>query len=232
MPPIKTDFKRKSGLRDARLFVIATEGSDTEKIYFEALKNTFIHTRSRVQIEVLNRVDFGINANNSSPIDVLKTLDEFKKRYHLKSDDQLWLVIDRDCQNIKDKGLSEIVQQIIQKKYFLALSNPCFELWLVLHFENPNGFDEAKCAEYLKNEKENKKNDPKRLLEKKLADYLDGYKKSAFNTALLMERINQALEHAKMLPMLEGERWHSNLGTQVWALVEELVPPSELIGTN
>ncbi len=222
MPIIKTDFKRKTGLRDHRLFIIAAEGSDTEKLYFEAIKNKFRITR--VQIEVLKRTDFGINETNSSPIDVLKTLDEFKKRYHLKSDDQLWLVIDRDRQNIKDKQLSEIAQQIVQKKYFLALSNPCFELWLLLHFENPRDWDENKQDEYF----ENKKEGAKRLLERLLSAHLEGYDKAAYDTEKLMAQIDAAITHAEYLPIKENERWHSTLGTKVGELVAQLIPQSTI----
>jgi hypothetical protein len=218
MPPIKTDFKRKSGLRDARLFVIAAEGCDTEKLYFEAIKNTFKNTR--IHIEVLNRTDFGIAANNSSPKDVLKTLDEFKKLHNLKKDDQLWLIIDRDRQNVSDKQLSEVAKQVVQKKYFLGLTNPCFEFWLVLHFENPNDFDAEKQATYLKNEKTNEK----RLLERILSEHIGGYSKSVYKTDLLMQNIRTAIAHAKALPLPENERWHTSIGTQVGDLVAQLVP--------
>lgn len=222
MPPIKTDFKRKSGLRDARLFVIAAEGSDTEKLYFEAIKTTFRNTR--IHIEVLNRTDFGIAATSSSPMHVLKTLDEFKKRYNLKNDDQLWLIIDRDKQNVSDKQLSHIAKQVIQKKYFLGLTNPCFEFWLILHFENPNNFDEAKRNAYLKNEKTG----DKRLLEKVLATYRGSYNKANYETKLLMQAIDKAIAHAKMLTLPENERWHTGIGTQVGELVAQLVPNKHL----
>jgi hypothetical protein len=218
MPLIKKDFKRKSGERDARFFVIATEGSKTEKLYFEAIKEKF--KNRRIYIEVLNREDFGISPTNSSPKDVLKTLDEYKKRYDLKSDDQLWLVIDRDEGNIDDKQLREIAQKVVQKKYFLGLTNPCFEFWLVLHFENPKDFDEEKENIYLKNEKTG----GKRILERVLAEHLNGYNKSAYSTAPLMEKIYSAIDHAKALPLPENERWHRKLGTQVGDLVEQLVP--------
>lgn len=218
MPPIKTDFKRKSGLRDARLFVIAAEGSDTEKLYFEAIKKTFRNTK--VHIEVLNRTDFGIAATNSSPKDVLKTLDSFKNRHNLKSDDQLWLIIDRDRQNVRDEQLSKIAQQVLQKKYFLGLTNPCFEFWLVLHFENPHNFDSTTRLTYF----ENKKTGDKRLLEKVLSGHLNGYDKAKYDTNILMQNIYTAIEHAKALPLPDIERWHTDLGTQVGDLVVQLVP--------
>jgi hypothetical protein len=218
MPLIKKDFKRKSGYRDARLFVIAAEGSRTEKRYFDAIKTTFKNTR--IHVEVLNKEDYGISERNSAPKDVLKTLDAFKKTYHLKSDDQLWLVIDRDPQNTSEEQLSEIAREVAQKGYFLGLTNPCFEFWLVLHFENPSDFDTAKREIYLKNEKTG----DKRFLERCLVTHLGSYNKATFATKPLMQNIYAAIKHVKALPLPENKRWHTDIGTQVGDLVEQLVP--------
>jgi len=62
----RRDFVRRSGLRDATLFVIASEGAVTEPRYFEGLKASWHN--SRVHIEVLTRSDPTLN----SPDEVLK----------------------------------------------------------------------------------------------------------------------------------------------------------------
>jgi RloB-like protein len=118
MPLIKRPFKRKSNERDSRLFVIACEGSKTEPRYFEAIKTYF--QNSRLNIEILNRVDYGINETNSSAKDVIKTLDGFKKRYSLDRNDELWLVLDRDTANFPEKSLNEIARLALQKKIFFS----------------------------------------------------------------------------------------------------------------
>ncbi|WP_422451131.1 MULTISPECIES: RloB domain-containing protein [unclassified Endozoicomonas] len=47
--------------------------------------------------------------------------------------DELCLVIDRDQQAWEEKAISEIAKACDQKQYLLALSNPAFDLWLLLH---------------------------------------------------------------------------------------------------
>jgi RloB-like protein len=177
MPLIKTPFKRKSNERDSRLFVIACEGSKTEPRYFEAIKTHF--KNSRLKIEILNRVDYGINENNSSAKDVIKTLDGFKKRYSFDENDELWLILDRDAANFPEKSLNEIARLAVQKQYFLAVSNPTFELWFVLHFENPSDFTAETTVLYLENKKVS--------AEKRYLFFLGKYKKCV---SLCLEKSN------------------------------------------
>lgn len=118
-------FKRSANKSNANLFVIATEGQRTEVDYFNDLAKYY--ENSKVQVKVLDKID-----SNSSPRDVLK-LDQFKKEYGLDKDDELWMVIDRDSQSWDENQIAEIARLCQQKHYYLALSNPCFEFWLLLH---------------------------------------------------------------------------------------------------
>lgn len=84
--------ERREAFRDARLIVIASEGKDTERIYFKALAKEY--TNPRVHVHILERsVD---EQNNSSPEYVLKQLNNYKSQYELEDDDELWLVVDKD----------------------------------------------------------------------------------------------------------------------------------------
>ena len=84
--------ERREAFRDARLIVIASEGKDTERIYFKALAKEY--TNPRVHVHILERsVD---EQNNSSPEHVLKHLNDYKSQYELEADDELWLVVDKD----------------------------------------------------------------------------------------------------------------------------------------
>lgn len=78
--PQKRSFRpraRRSGVRDAKLVVIAAEGQKTEKVYFDDLAYTFHNPR--IHVEVLER------------------LNSFRRQYKLRPDyDQLWLVLDVD----------------------------------------------------------------------------------------------------------------------------------------
>ena len=95
----RKSFVRPEGKKSARLVVIASEGSDTEPIYFEAVKAELCY--SNVHVEVLKR-----SAGSSSPENVYQQLQQFKEEYNIEDDDELWVVVDRD--KWKDKMLSEV----------------------------------------------------------------------------------------------------------------------------
>lgn len=71
---IKRPLDRAVNVRDASLFVIATEGAKTEPAYFEAFKSP------RVRIEVLPTSE----DNRSAPKHVVERLRAFKKKFQLR----------------------------------------------------------------------------------------------------------------------------------------------------
>lgn len=215
---IKKDFKRKSGIREAKLIVIACEGSETEPRYFDALRTRY--HQSRLHVEVLKREDWGMKDTQSAAKYVIGCLDGFKKAFNIDKDDELWLLLDRDKGNFSAAQLSQIAQLCQQKKYELAVSNPTFELWLLLHFENVAAFGEEDKALCLENPKVSNE---KRHLEKLLGAHLDGYHKAKFKTEPLMESVKQAIEHATLLPLAPNDRWHQDLGTRVHEVVANII---------
>ena len=123
--------ERREAFRDARLIVIASEGKDTERIYFTTLAKEY--TNPRVHVHILERSEN--EQNNSSPEHVLKQLNDYKNQYELEAEDELWLVVDKD--QWKDKMSSRVATECAHEvSMHVALSNPCFELWLLLHLEN------------------------------------------------------------------------------------------------
>ena len=106
---------------DTSLIVIATEGEKTEKQYFE----TFKYRRVQVKVEATEK-------GKSSPAHVLERLDAYVKEFVIGDGDELWLAIDVD--RWEKRMLAEVTREAVQKGFSLAVSNPCFELWLLLHF--------------------------------------------------------------------------------------------------
>lgn len=188
---------RKYNQRDARLFVIATEGRETEKQYFAMFHD------SRIKIEVLATGD----DNKSAPQYVLDRLDEFTQKYDLSSDDTLWLMFDVDRWG--EKNISTICRQAKQKKYRLAISNPCFEVWLFLHFDNLNHVD-AQCKEC-------------KYFEDKLRNNLASYNKSNLNLDLFKNYIEEAVQRAKNLHSSHQQNWPPTPGSHVYRVVEILL---------
>lgn len=111
-------------VRDTSLIIIATEGQKTEPLYF---KMEVFQENHRTQVIIIPSDDRG-----SSPRSVLDRLHEFAEEYQFREGDQFWLVIDKD--RWTDEMLREIIGMCDESGYQIALSNPCFELWLLLHF--------------------------------------------------------------------------------------------------
>ena len=115
--------------RDARFFVVATEGAETEPRYFQAIQERELVSRSRVKLHVLPTED-----GRSAPQHLAQRIDAFLREYTLLPDDEVWLVLDVDLgAGNRIAQLSELASLCRQKHWHLAISNPCFEVWLLLH---------------------------------------------------------------------------------------------------
>jgi hypothetical protein len=201
---------RRSGVRDARLIVIAAEGTNTEKQYFDALRAKYRNTR--IHPESIAR-----KTTASDPAHVMKGLDDFRKQYRLRSGcDELWLVIDRDKWH--KQNLSDIAAQCQQKSYFLAVSNPCFEVWLLLHIKELEEYSPEIIAELLANRKTGKRT----RLEIELLSLLGAYNKSNLNTAPFLPNVAIAIARARSLDTHPEYRWPITLGTRVYLLAEAI----------
>ncbi len=203
--------KRLSGFRDAKLIIIAAEGNKTEKKYFE---DVAIHFHNpKIHIEVIEKV-----STASAPEHVLRLLDDFSNKYKLRKNyDELWLVIDFDRWG--ERKLSKIAKLSSQKKYNMAVSNPCFELWLLLHLKSLDDYNENTLKEFI----ENKKIGNKTRLDIELTNLLGGYNKYNLDTTLFLNHVNEAIQEAMRLDIHPEHRWPNNLGTRVYILVEKVI---------
>jgi len=141
MPHKKRPLDRDSGVvRDASLVVIACEDTYAVKQYFARFR-----TR-KVQFIVLPTED-----GRSSPKDVLSRLDSFRETEATEEGDLFWICIDTDhwVQASHLQNLREVLQRCRQKKYDVAINNPCFELWLFLHFEDWRSLEAVSCGDVI-----------------------------------------------------------------------------------
>lgn len=208
----RRSFERPEGIRSAKLIVVASEGRKTESIYFEALRDTI--ALSNVIIEVLKRDD-----NHSSPDNVLAQLKDFKSQYSLEDDDELWMVIDRD--KWTEKMLSDVARQCGQDKYLhIALSNPCFELWLLLHLEDVSAMNEEDKTKLRENKRESKNGVP--WLKKRLRKRMGAYQESSYDTAVLLPHLQSARNRAEQLDVRKKHRWPQDIGTRVYKIIDSI----------
>lgn len=208
--------ERREAFRDARLIVIASEGKDTERIYFKALAKEY--TNPRVHVHILKRSED--EKNNSSPEHVLEQLNEYKCQYELEADDELWLVTDKD--HWTEAMLSRVATECMQDvSMHMALSNPCFELWLLLHLVDVSSLTPEEQLLWMENRRKSKSSNPylKVLLRQKMGSYHE----SAYDVLTLIQHVEVAIERARLLDKNLADRWPQTLGTRVYLLAESVM---------
>ncbi len=208
--------ERREAFRDARLIVIASEGKDTERIYFKALAKEY--TNPRVHVHILGRSE--AEQNNSSPEHVLKQLNYYKEQYELEADDELWLVIDKD--RWTEAMLSRVATECAQDDFMhMALSNPCFELWLLLHIEDAPSLTPEEQMLWMENRRKSKNADP--YLKVRLRQKMGSYHESAYDALSLIVHVEDAIERARALDKNPNDRWPQTLGSRVYLLAESVM---------
>jgi len=212
-------FNRISGIKDPSLIVIATEGRETEQQYFEAVRLKCVSIGSRLKVEVIPTHEHDRDPSHSSPKYVLDQLSSYKKKYGLNTHDELCMAIDRDKQSWTEAELSWVAAECSRKQFLLALSNPCFEVWLLLHLVDVDDYNNDKKARLLENLRDGRhayiKHELARVLSKAVSsnidldDYWD-------NTSLAVSR-------AEAMDTAPTERWPNNLGSRVYLLMKKIM---------
>jgi RloB-like protein len=221
MPREPIPLIRKGGYADAeKLFVLSYEGAETEKKYFEDFRNSDIFNDSGlIETVPLKRPEY----TGSDPFSVKKLLQVAKKEYRFKPTDEFWLIIDRDNWATTHKlNFDELVTECKKEKnFYLAMSNPCFEIWLVLHLKNITEFTEEEQLLIFEN---TKVNNSKNYIEELLGTLENrgrGYNKKP-NPLIYLPLTITAVERAKALDRL-NEPYPKTLGTHVYKLIEKLI---------
>lgn len=194
------NLERPAPFRDARLFVIATEGEGTEPLYFELFKyDARGRLNPKLKIEILPAEE-----GRSSPRHVLERLERFRGVHDLGADDELWFVIDVDHHD--GDTLHEVTSNVADMGGSCAVSNPCFELWLLCHLdEHPH---DLSCKE---------------LGARIRANERGVYQKNRLNTAFFREHVQTAIDCARLHDVAPEAPWPNARGTHVYKLVERLV---------
>lgn len=211
MPRQSKSYDRISGIRNPDLLVIACEGEKTEQRYFDSVKNQLDELGSAIKIEILPKRA----GHLSSPKDVIEQMNAYKKEYGIKPTDQLCLVIDRDHQSWREGEIADVARVASQKGYLLALSNPCFELWLLLHYEVVYLLSATEHKAML----ENKRNLLKQRVDRHSSGILPPTKSGADFTALT----NYAIAQARLLDSEPSSRWPNGLATRVYLIMEKVM---------
>ena len=122
-------YSRKPQNLIPRKVFIFTEGSVTEQRYFQEFIAFYNIPQARVR--VIDR-----ESTHSSPDSVIGYVIDFQKTIRKNESDisahyVYWLVIDTDRWGA---NLAKTVDDAYQRNFDVAISNPCFEIWLLLHY--------------------------------------------------------------------------------------------------
>ena len=214
---VRKDFTRLEGDKSARLVVIAAEGFETENLYFEAMKAEL--KAANVHVEVLHREKDG----ESSPEHVLEQIKGFIQEYNIEEDDELWIVVDRD--KWTNKMLSGVARHCSQNKTLrFCVSNPCFELWLLLHLDDVTVYSEEDKKQLSANRKSTRH---KTWLKHKLSEIMGGYNEADYDANRLLPDIETAITRAVALDIKPEDRWPQIVGTRVYRLALSIMGRNE-----
>ncbi len=193
---------RLKSTRDAKpILLVVCEGAVTEKEYLQGFANRC--RNSRVQIEISSEA----GRDPKSLVEVAKSHKKRAEEAAEKGDsnlayDQVWCLHDIDEWPVeKINGAMEMARD---NGIQLAVSNPCVELWLFLHFKDTGQIHRNKLATLLK------KHVPQYDKHVLFADYEDG--------------LAVAIKRAKALDKLakNANDPGKNPTTGVYRLVEEI----------
>lgn len=230
-------FNRPQTEESPKLIFISCEGLITEELYFAIVREIFDTIQDKIKIASARDDFFSMHPtqraqsdideqNKSAPRQVLERMDNYLAHHKYwdfenNPDDEFWLVLDVDDHTsiYKIEEWHQVLDEAVSKNYQCAISNPFFEVWLLLHHTDVNEQDymyavtnthsyestdhfrtrlSTVCAAPLKNKKEPSK---------------DHYSQ---------ENIILAIDRAKKLHNTE-EDWPHDLGSTVYRLLEKVV---------
>lgn len=206
-------FRESNSLEKEKIIVLAFEGNITEEIYFEEFKSSEFFNDSLIFLHFLKRPK---SDTNSAPNHVfIKLKKEAKDEYNFLDTDELWMIIDRD----RWRNIPEIILECKkQNNMFVAVSNPCFEFWLLLHIKDVSEYSPEERQSILEN---GRVSSSREYIDSKIMEITGFYNKRNPRPELYIPTVDKAIEQAKILD-LGNEDYPETLGTHVYKIVEKL----------
>lgn len=185
-----------------RVIRVLTEGRVTEPDYIDILRTQY----SGVSIKIVEK--------GSPP----KTLVDKARRYQSSNDehnpdfDEIWCIFDVD----EHPNIEQAIQEARDNGINVAVTNPCFELWLVLHYHDQTGHIDGKKIQ----------REAERL------GILKGKKEISKGGAnVVRKKYDDAKSRAKRLEQTHrrnGYKYWHNPSSRVWRFVDRLALLAEV----
>lgn len=206
-----TTFRKRTPrlLRQRDTIAIATEGIKTEPDYFTYLQRKYRETI----IYVISR-----DHSRSEPMQVLDDLIEYKgQKSGLRNKAKAhWIVIDIDGRS--PEVIRRVTAKAAQNDILVADSNPCFELWLLLHRKALRDYDDNVLEEFLRNEKIGNRT----RLEIELVKVCGEYNKRNIRESDFLPYVTTAIMNAHDTDPRPNSPWIHQIGSRVYRLIQTI----------
>lgn len=133
--------------------------------------------------------------------------------------DKICFIVDRDKKSfLSEPGNNQyeyVLKKCQEKKFGFYVTNPCFELWLLMHFDEVAELDKEKLLEnpYVSSDK--------RYTEYELRRMVAGFEKTNYDAEFLVRNIDKAIKNEAMF-CEDIELLESQIGSNLGRLFEEL----------
>lgn len=196
------------------------------------LANNIWETMRRACIEVLQKTlddtveDIGYACNT--------IIEELKKDYEIENIvkgiasviknggltyeegfDQICLIVDRDKDSFVHEQYKYVLKKCKEMGFQFYVTNPCFEFWLLLHFDEVFDLDQDKL---LSNPKVTSK---RRYTENELRKIYPRYSKSAYHAEVLVKNIDKAIENEGKF-CEDIKELEENIGSNIGLLITQM----------
>ena len=241
--PKPFDFSDQSGNEPPRARFICVAEGPTEESYILGIRNNKakLQIKSDVSIEVMPKEEgqegyshpmqlveaclYKMGRRDEEGNDIPET--EWEENCQWRYDpevDTVCVIFDRDYKDL-DKLLGDIYDLCEAHHIFVAISNPNFELWLLMHFPQIEQYD----REWLLTNRKNLRGElfPEASKEKKCLEILvsqkaEGYSKGRkIHFERFLPGIEMALEQTRMF-CEDARSLRTELGTTVGALLRKM----------
>lgn len=183
--------RRKPYRQPAARVLVVCGGVTTEPEYFEGMRKSYRNAAVKIVVK----------KSGKAPEDLVELAMAIRDQ-NVESFDEVWCVFDLD-----DFDVTPAVVLAGRAGIHLAISNPCFELWLLLHFEKHTaviaGYDDAR---------------------RRLRKHVAGYDKHCGAFEQYRAAVPTAIERATALAPAGAEHRH-NPATGVWQLAMKFERP-------
>ena len=228
MAPVRnySNWNRRSSDQQEQLepyqkFFIICEGANTEVFYFRKL----IDLRKRLGIHPL--IDICLlekteeDRNLSHPKRLLSFANQQKSNPCIAFDeewDRMIVVIDTDVFENKQNDYLQIIAEAKRHNNILAVTNPAFELFLLLHYENSYETDiQPNEVQIL----ENKKEHGRRFIDRLFSQKSGMNSKTNSQIGNLAENVDVAIEQEKKLNQ-DIEQCHGTLTCNIGKIISDI----------